>query len=93
MDRLLDGIDESAWRLVSPREGPARSTLVLLRGHTDRQTRLAFEALGDAGVDVAVRAGAVRVSPHLHNTDADIDRLLDVLDDVAARRSRANRVS
>jgi len=31
-------------------------------------------------VDVALRRGRLRVSPHLYNTAADVDRALEVLD-------------
>lgn len=37
------------------------------------------EALERAGIRAAVRAGGVRVSFHLHNTDEDVDRLLEAL--------------
>ena len=37
-------------------------------------------ALEAAGVDVAFRRGRLRVSPHLYNTEADLDRALEVLD-------------
>jgi selenocysteine lyase/cysteine desulfurase len=37
----------------------------------------AFEHLRDAGVDIALRRGNLRASPHLHNTPDDVDRLLD----------------
>ncbi len=36
--------------------------------------------LATAGVDVALRRGRLRVSPHLYNTEADIERALEVLD-------------
>ncbi len=35
--------------------------------------------LAAAGVHVSVRGDSVRVSPHVYNTDADVDRLLEVL--------------
>ncbi|NUP39331.1 MAG: aminotransferase, partial [Streptomyces sp.] len=35
--------------------------------------------LAEAGVSVAARAGNLRASFHLYNTEADVDRLLDVL--------------
>jgi selenocysteine lyase/cysteine desulfurase len=44
----------------------------------DRITR----ALSEAGVFVGPRGNALRVSPHLHTTDEDIDRLLGSLDTV-----------
>jgi selenocysteine lyase/cysteine desulfurase len=39
------------------------------------------ERLAAAGVFVSVRANAVRVAPYLYNTEADVDRLLDVLEE------------
>ena len=32
-----------------------------------------------AGVDVAERAGRIRIAPHVHNTREGIDRALDAL--------------
>jgi selenocysteine lyase/cysteine desulfurase len=39
----------------------------------------AEQAVADAGLSAAVRAGGVRVSFHLYNTDDDVDRLLAAL--------------
>jgi selenocysteine lyase/cysteine desulfurase len=39
----------------------------------------AEQAVADAGLSTAVRAGGVRVSFHIYNTDDDIDRLLAAL--------------
>jgi selenocysteine lyase/cysteine desulfurase len=36
-------------------------------------------ALADANCFAAVRGGSLRISPHLHTTDADVDRLLHAL--------------
>jgi len=38
-----------------------------------------LERLRVAGVKAAVRAGAVRVSLHLHNTEADVDAIARAL--------------
>ena len=43
------------------------------------RTEALFKRLTDTGVDVALRRGQLRVSPHLYNTEADIDRALEVL--------------
>lgn len=40
------------------------------------------DRLAAAGVQCCTRAGAMRVSFHLYNTEADVDRALDVLDAV-----------
>jgi cysteine desulfurase / selenocysteine lyase len=79
IERLVTGLDGTDWQLVSPREEPARSTLLLI-GHRDpERVPAAFAALARAGVDIAHRAGSLRISPHVFNSDADVDRALDVL--------------
>jgi selenocysteine lyase/cysteine desulfurase len=81
VERLLAGLDLDRYRLRSPRSGPQRSTLVLL-SHADPERNAAIHAaLAAAGVDVSLRAGALRLSPHVHNTVADIDRALAALAD------------
>jgi len=77
--RLVAGLDPARYRLISPASGPARSTLVVFT-HVDSARNPAIVGqLHDAGVDVALREGNIRVSPHLYNTDDDIDRALAVL--------------
>lgn len=53
---------------------PGESPIVSVPGLADRQP-----ALLAAGIATAARAGALRASFHLYNTEADVDRLLDVL--------------
>ncbi len=43
------------------------------------RNRIIYETLSREGVDVAYRAGKLRLAPHLYNTDACIDRALAVL--------------
>jgi selenocysteine lyase/cysteine desulfurase len=43
-----------------------------------------IEQLAAAAVHVSVRGPSIRVSPHLWNTDQDIDRFLDVLTDLTS---------
>jgi len=38
------------------------------------------DALARRGIFVSVRGNSLRVTPHLYNTDADVDRLLDALE-------------
>jgi selenocysteine lyase/cysteine desulfurase len=52
---------------------PSPSPIVSIP-HPDAGDRLAA-----AGIRCAPRAGATRIAFHLHNTDADVDRLLDAL--------------
>jgi selenocysteine lyase/cysteine desulfurase len=78
VQRLIDGLSDG-WSLLSPSDRDKRSTLVFLKGATPAQTEQASRRLKDAGVDVAQRVGAIRISPHLYNTTDDIDRTLQVL--------------
>lgn len=80
VERFLQGLDPDRYRLVSPRRGAARSALVVFGHHQPDRTSELHRRLADAGVDVAFRRGHLRVSPHLYNTAADIDRALEVLD-------------
>jgi selenocysteine lyase/cysteine desulfurase len=75
---LIDGIRRIGLELLSPHGPRDRSTLVFF-SHPDRsQNRDLHAALAAAGVDIAYRAGSLRASPHLYNTAADIDRLLEI---------------
>ena len=86
VDRFVGGLDAAGFELLSPREGPRRSTLVFFT-HRDRgRNRAVHAALAAAGVDVAVRGGLLRISPHLYNSGADIDRARAVLRTTAAPR-------
>ncbi|MFJ4779633.1 aminotransferase class V-fold PLP-dependent enzyme [Streptomyces sp. NPDC088762] len=53
---------------------PGEAAIVSVPGLADRQP-----ALQAAGIATSARAGALRASFHLYTTEADVDRLLDVL--------------
>lgn len=78
VDRLLSGIDASQYKVISPASGPARSTLVVL-ARVDGNAAHRHRQLTEAGVDTAFREGNLRLSVHLFNTPADIDRALEAL--------------
>lgn len=82
VSRFLDRIDHSRYRVTSPPDLPRRSTLILLMHATAEKTHQAYEALRQSNVHVAMRAGSIRVSPHVYNTVADIDRTVEVLNTV-----------
>jgi cysteine desulfurase/selenocysteine lyase len=78
VSRFVRGLPDG-YRLLSPREGPLRSTLVFFSHRVPARNRALHAALSAAGVDVALRNGALRLSPHLYNEVADIDRALAAL--------------
>jgi selenocysteine lyase/cysteine desulfurase len=77
--RLLAGLDTDHYRLLSPEAEAARSTLVFLEHRERDRNPEIHRSLADAGIDVALRRGALRIAPHVHNRAGDIDRLLEVL--------------
>jgi len=82
VQQLIDGLPDS-YRLLSPREPNARSTLVLLtHGDTGRNHEV-FDRLAEAGIDVALRGNNIRIAPHLYNSAREIDAVLEVLTDAA----------
>jgi len=79
VSRFLAGLDATKYDLTSPAQGDERSTLVFV-SHKDPQHNPAIYAqLKGQGIDVAFRRGQLRFSPHLYNTEADIDSALAVL--------------
>lgn len=80
VSRLLDGLPRGAFDLLSPEGGPERSTLVLISAKDRSRNRVLYEGLTQAGIHVAFRAGSLRISPHVYNTPADIDRALAALE-------------
>ena len=77
--RLVEGLDPDKYELISPRQGPERSTLVLISHRTPRRNRDVYAALERGLVCGAFRRGRLRISPHLYNTVEDIDRALSIL--------------
>lgn len=77
---LVGAVAGSGLRLVSPPGASARRSSLVLFGHEDRGRLAALEErIRAAGIHVAMRAGAIRVSPHLYNTPAQITELSALL--------------
>ena len=79
VQRLIDGLDRTRFRLTSPDAGAARSTLVFIEPRERGCAAAMQQALAARGIHVAHRAGALRFAPHLCNTGDDIDRALAAL--------------
>jgi len=76
-DLLIEGIKELGGE-VNPYPGSLRSSIINARFPGRDQNKIA-SALNAAGVIVSPRMGGVRLSPHLYNTEEDIDKALSVL--------------
>jgi selenocysteine lyase/cysteine desulfurase len=76
--RLVDGVDRSLFEVMDRGDREHLSSIVFLRPRVRSLDETAAQ-LAAAKVDVSRRVGLVRLSPHLYNTAADIDRVLAAL--------------
>ncbi len=74
---------ESAGVRVTSASGAHGSAIVCVE--MPDATR-AYRALKAAGIVATVREGALRLSPHLYNTPAEMERVVEVLEGVRAER-------
>lgn len=66
-------------RVLSPTTGPARSAVVAIT-HTDADKNpVIHDKLRAEGIDIALRAGNLRLSPHIHNSEDDVRRATDAI--------------
>jgi selenocysteine lyase/cysteine desulfurase len=79
VDRFIRGLDAGRFDLVSPADGPSRSTLVVFSHRDPARNGVLHRRLFEAGIWTAARQGRLRVSPHVYNTAGEIDRALAVL--------------
>lgn len=75
-DRAATGLQAAGFTLRRSADPAHRSGIVMVR-HPDPAG--AVRALDDADIVVDHRPGHVRVSPHVYNTEAEVDALVEVL--------------
>jgi selenocysteine lyase/cysteine desulfurase len=74
---MLEWADENGIAVASPREDAHRSAIVCLAPAHPAE---AYHALKRAHVVCSLREGAIRLAPHCYNTVEEMERVLDVLD-------------
>ncbi len=76
-DRLVDGLELKGYAVHSPRSADAWSGIVAFTSpqHADLPQRL----LKEHKIEIAMRMGRLRASPHFYNTEEQVDRLLAAL--------------
>jgi selenocysteine lyase/cysteine desulfurase len=79
LDRLAAGLRERGLRLSDAARPEQRSTILAFQAETLAATEAVHRALAAERVAVSLRHGYIRVSPHLYNTEEDIERLLSVV--------------
>lgn len=83
VDKAVAGITSTGYRLISPAEGPHRSTLVLFSHEDQSRNSSIFHKLTQEGVHIEERDQKLRIAPHLYNTAHDVDRAIELLAELA----------
>jgi selenocysteine lyase/cysteine desulfurase len=86
-----EGLRSRGWQIASPWQAEERSGVLSFYSTTAQAENLEA-CLRDAGIDVAVRDGKLRISPSYYNDRDDIDRLLAALPRVARADRSAVRI-
>ncbi len=82
-DRLWEGLEGLGGQVLSPPKAQERTSIITARFPGHNQGEIA-RCLNEERVIVSPRLGSVRFSPHLYNTEEDIERALEVLERVLA---------
>jgi selenocysteine lyase/cysteine desulfurase len=77
LDRLEEGLRDPFRRRIGRADPPG--PILFLEAENPILVHTAYERMIEARIKVSLREDGIRVSPHIYNTAADIDRLLDVL--------------
>jgi selenocysteine lyase/cysteine desulfurase len=80
VERIMDGVEEMGYELVTPRD--RKAGIVVFR---HRRPHEMAKALYAHGVIVSARPGRIRVSPHFYNTLEEAEKLLDALREAEKR--------
>ncbi|HKV27592.1 MAG TPA: aminotransferase class V-fold PLP-dependent enzyme [Candidatus Acidoferrales bacterium] len=77
--RLIERLPRDTCMLASPSAAEKRGPYVCIAARKAERTPELFQKLCDAQIFVSLRENALRISPHLYNTERDILKLVSVL--------------
>ncbi|HEX8914657.1 MAG TPA: aminotransferase class V-fold PLP-dependent enzyme [Humisphaera sp.] len=78
-DLLIGLLERKGYAIVSPRDKWQWSGIVSFTSPTHDMKRLVVQLRKEHQVEIAIREGRLRASPHFYNTEAQIERLAAVL--------------
>jgi cysteine desulfurase / selenocysteine lyase len=79
MAQIIERLPLDKCVLASPADPNLRGPYVCVAARHAAETPKLYEKLRAAGVIVSLREGALRIAPHLYNTELDVDRLIAAL--------------
>ena len=76
-DRLVEGLGGKGYSIVSPRSGDQWSGIVsFVADDPAKHVGISKTLRAEHRTEIALREGRLRASPHLYNTEGQIDRLI-----------------
>jgi cysteine desulfurase / selenocysteine lyase len=84
VEQLIGSLDLSTFRLISPALPHERAAIVVISTGDVNRNREIHQRLESSGIDVALRDGNIRLSPHLYNTPAQIREVTQLLAEIGA---------
>jgi cysteine desulfurase / selenocysteine lyase len=79
IDLMYERLPKDRCIPASPLEADRRGPYGCFVARTQEKTAALYQKLRNENVIVSLREGNIRVSPHVYNTDRDIDRLISVI--------------
>jgi len=79
MELMFERLPKDRCVLASPLDAARRGPYACFAARTPEKTAALYEKLRANNVFVALREGNLRISPHLFNTERDIDKLIAVV--------------
>jgi len=93
VEQLIGLLEGSDYRFISPTGADQRAAIVVASAADPADNEAAYRRLTEAGIDAALRAGNIRLSPHLYNTVDQIDYAAAILTGVTRDRARHDSVA
>lgn len=78
--KLITGLEDKGYSVTTPKNDSERAGIVIFETNRHTPTEI-VDLLQDNKIITAERGTGVRVSPHFYNSEAEIERLLEVLPD------------
>jgi selenocysteine lyase/cysteine desulfurase len=78
-DRLIAGLEQKGYEIISPRSDHRWSGIVSFVSTVHDHKKIVQTLKQEHRTEIALREGRLRVSPHFYNTEAQIDRLVERL--------------
>jgi selenocysteine lyase/cysteine desulfurase len=79
IELLFERLPKDRYVLASPADADRRGPYGCFAARSREKTAEVYQRLRKENVVVSLREGNIRVSPHLYNTEHDIDRLISVV--------------